>query len=619
MRYVATTRPAAALALSYALLAATLVSEAAVAQPRRAFTRADTLRGSIGPDRAWWDVVFYDLHVAVSPADSSIRGRNAIAYRVLQPGTTMQIDLQLPLQIDSVVQDGSRVAFRRDSNAFFLTLGSPQPVGQLRSLVIHYHGKPKVARNPPWDGGLILARDSLGGPWIATANQGLGASVWWPTKDTQADEPDSQRVAITVPDPMINVSNGRLRSVTRNPEGTSTYEWFVASPINNYGIAINAGRYAHFADTLQGEGGRLTMDFWPLAYHLDTARVQFRQATTMLRCFEHWFGPFPWYADGFKMVETPHLGMEHQSAVAYGNGYRNGYRGRDLSGTGRGLTWDFIIVHEAAHEWWGNNITTKDVADMWVHESFGNYSEGIYQECLAGKAAGAEYIIGSRRNIRNDAPIIGPYGVNQQGSGDMYYKGGSMLHMIRQIVGNDERWRGILRGLNRTFGRQTVTGQQVQDYISREAGRDLSRVFAQYLTTTRIPVLEYAVDSTGLRYRWADVVPGFDMPVRVSIDQVTVTMEPGTEWQHARVGPITAATELRVDPDFYVRVQKVVLPGSGGLEGPPLADGSSASYTYGPGLAGPSVARNPNLPGPRPGSTTPPGRRVATGRRSNAW
>jgi aminopeptidase N len=526
-----------------------LATTAAAQQDTTRYTRADTLRGSNGPARAWWDATFYDLRVRVDPADSTIAGANAITYRVLQPAREMQVDLQLPLVVDSIVQDRRALAWCRDSNAIFVTLRAPQRAGETRSLTVWYHGRPRVAVRAPWDGGYSWARDSSGTSWIATSNEGLGASVWWPNKDYGADEPDSQRIVVTVPDPLVNVSNGRLRATTRNADGTTTYEWFVSSPINNYNVAVNAARYAHFSDTITGENGRLTLDYWPLAANLERARRQFPQARTMLQCFERWFGPFPWYEDGFKLVETPHLGMEHQSAIAYGNHYLNGYRGRDLSGTGLGLQWDFIIVHEAAHEWWGNNISMADRADMWIHESFANYAEGIYTECLMGKTAGAAYVIGTRRGIRNDRPIIPAYGVNAQGSGDMYPKGGNMLHTIRQVVDDDARWRRILRGLNQTFRRQTVTAAQVQEYISREAGTDLSRVFQQYLTTTRVPVFEYRVTDGALSYRWADVVPGFAMPVRVQIPgEGTVWLRPTETWQSRSVGP----GEIGVDENFYV-------------------------------------------------------------------
>jgi aminopeptidase N len=532
-----------------------LLASSLAAQAPKVFSRADTLRGSNGPARSWWDVEFYDLNVKVNPSDSSISGWNGIVYRVLRPGREMQIDLQVPLRIDSIVQSGRKLAFRRDGNAFFVTGMAPAAVGSRAKVTVHFQGKPTAAKNAPWDGGFVWNRDSDGNRFIATANQGLGASVWWPNKDYGAEEPDSQRIAITVPDSLVNVSNGRLRSVRNNGNGTATWEWFVSRPINNYGIAVNAAKYAHFTDYYKGELGVLTMDYYPLAMNEDTARVQFRQSIPTVACFERWFGPFPWYEDGFKLVETPHLGMEHQSAVAYGNHYKNGYRGRDLSQTGWGLKWDFIIVHEVAHEWWANNITAKDIADMWIHESFANYSEGLYTECTEGPAAGAEYIIGSRANIRNDEPIIGIFGVHEKGSNDMYYKGGSMLHTIRQVVNDDRKWRETLRGANKTFWHQTITGQQLRDYFSRTTGVDLSRIFMQYLETTMIPTLEYKLEGGTLSYRWGNVIPGFDMPVDIAFGDPAGAWQritPTTQWQ-----AMPAPSAPRVRRDFYVESREV--------------------------------------------------------------
>jgi aminopeptidase N len=541
----------AAFPLAFALLlaAATVLH----AQEAQVFTHADTLRGSNGPGRSWWDVTFYNLHVRVSPADSTISGWNEIAYRVTGRGDEMQIDLQEPMQVDSMVQGGQALPWRRDGNAFFAEVAGDQQPGETNRVMVYFRGRPKVAVRPPWDGGYIWQRDSLGNPWVATADQGLGASVWWPNKDYMADEPDSQRVAVTVPTPMVDVSNGRLRSATVNDDGTSTFTWFVTSPINNYGISVNAGSYAHWRELFDGELGTLTMDFWPLAYHEEAARRQWAQARDMMACFEHWFGPYPWYQDGYKLVEAPHLGMEHQSAVAYGNGFQNGYRGTDLSGTGQGLSWDFIIVHESAHEWFGNSITAKDGADLWIHESFANYAENLYIECRTGsKEAGAEYVIGTRARIRNDRPIIGAYGVNDEGSGDKYYKGGNMLHTIRQLVDDDDAWRGILRGLNETFWHQTVTSAQIEDYIADRSGLDLSAVFDEYLRTTLVPTLEWRIAGGRLSFRWTDVVPGFAMPVRVMLQTGTPAwIHPTERWQDVPVG--VSAEDFLVDPNFYVR------------------------------------------------------------------
>jgi aminopeptidase N len=547
------------LILAGALCAAPFLRAAAQTAP--AFTRADSLRGSFStPGRAWWDVTFYDLRIALSPTDSSIRGSNGVTYRVLESGQELQIDLMTPLEVDSMVQDGHRLSFRREGNAFFATLAAPQRAGDLRTITVHYHGQPRPARRPPWDGGFTWTADSLGRTWIVTTDQGVGASIWWPNKDTQADEPDSQRVAVTVPGGIVDVSNGRLRDSTRNADGTTTYEWFVVNPINNYAIAVAAGTYAHYAGTFRGERGELSLDFWPLDYHLEAARRQFQQVPPMLQCFEHWFGPYPWYEDGYKLVEVPNTGMEHQSAVAYGNHYANGYRGRDASGTGHGLKWDFIIVHESAHEWFGNSITAKDNADMWVHESFANYAEGLYTECLFGTAAGAEYTIGTRRGIRNDRPIIPPYGVNAQGSGDMYPKGGNMLHTIRQIVGDDATWREILRGLNATFRHQTVMGSQVEAYISQRAGTDLSKVFDQYLRDVRIPVLEYRIEGSAVAFRWANVVPGFDMPVRARLSGAGFSVIRPTEtWQRAEF-TLASPRDFTVEPGYFITTVDVSAP-----------------------------------------------------------
>ena len=524
----------------------------------RIYTHADTLRGSFTtPARAWWDVAFYDLHVAVNPGDSSIRGYNGITYRVLKPASEMQIDLMTPLEVDSMVQDGRPVKFRRDSNAFFATLGSPQHAGERRTITVYYHGKPRIATNPPWQGGFTWTRDSLGRPWIVTTDQGMGASVWWPNKDTQADEPDSQRIALTLPDPMMDVSNGRLRSTTHHPDGTTTFEWFVTNPINNYAIAVAAGTYAHYTESFAGLNGNLTLDFWPIDYNLEAAHRQFVQARSMLQCFEYWFGPYPWYADGYKLLEVPNTGMEHQSAVSYGNWYQNGYRKR---GRGLALQWDFIIVHESAHEWWGNNITAKDQADMWLHESFANYAEQLYTECQFGKDAAAEWLIGNRGGVRNDRPIIPEYGVNAEGSGDMYGKGGQMLHTIRTIVGDDDKWRGILHGLQATFGRQTVMGKQVETYISQQAGIDLTKVFDEYLRTTLVPTFEYRIVGDQLSYRWADVVPGFDMPFKVTLDWPAFSVIHPTEaWQTLHVRLANPA-DFKVDRNFYVNARDAGKP-----------------------------------------------------------
>jgi aminopeptidase N len=521
-----------------------------------AYTREDTLRGSITPERAWWDLAFYDLQLMVEPATKSLRGSNTIRFRALAAGQVLQVDLQPPMQVDKVVQGDRELTVKKVGVAAHLvTLAGPLAAGQQGEVVVHYSGKPRVARRPPWDGGFQWLKDEAGHDFISVSCQGQGASLWWPCKDIPYDEPDSLRLRVTVPQALTDVSNGRLRGVTQNPNQTRTFEWFVANPINNYGVNVNIGNYAHFADTLHGEGGVLTLDFYALPHNLEKAKAQFQQAKPMLRAFEHWFGPYPFYADGYKLVEVPYLGMEHQSSVTYGNNFGNGYLGRDLSGTGWGLKWDFIIIHESGHEWFANNITYRDVADMWIHEGFTNYSETLYTEYHFGKKAGSEYLIGLRRAIANDRPIIGDYGVNQRGSGDMYFKGANLIHTIRQLFASDEAFRQALRGLNHQFYHQTVTTQQVEAFLSQHAGRDLARVFDQYLRDTRIPTLEYTLAGRQLRYRWANCVPGLDLPVRVRPQGGSEyrLLYPTDQWQTTEL----AAPELELDPNFYVTSKRV--------------------------------------------------------------
>ena len=534
---------------------------AALAQHQ--FTLQDTLRGSITPERAWWDLTYYHLDIRVDPAEKSIEGFNTVQYRVLGPGNRVQIDLQPPMELTLAEQDGKSLDFERLGNVYYIDVPDQTP-GAVNELRLAYSGKPRVAANPPWDGGLTWTTDANGKPFVATSVQGEGASIWWPCKDHMYDEPDSMLISVRVPDSLSNVSNGRLRGIEKHDDGTHTSHWFVANPINNYGVNINIGDYAHWSDVYDGEKGRLDLDFYVLRDNVAPARKQFRQAQSTLQAFEHWFGPYPFYEDGFKLVEVPYLGMEHQSSVTYGNGYRNGYRGMDLSGTGWGLEWDYIIIHESGHEWFANNITYKDIADMWIHEAFTTYSENLYIDYHFGKKAASEYVIGQRRGIRNTSPIIGPYGVNQAGSGDMYSKGANILHTIRTIIDDDELWRSILRGLNEEFYHQTVTTEQIEQYMIDKSGIDLRSVFDQYLRDHRIPVLELSwadvdaeaatmatpgIQVIALRYRWVEVNDGFDMPVEIKVGDEVHSLTPTTDWQSI---PADRESDIEIDPDYYV-------------------------------------------------------------------
>ena len=515
------------------------------------FTKQDTLRGSITPERAWWDLTYYHLDIAVDLDNKFIKGSNTIEYKVLEPNKKLQVDLQSPLKITKVEQNGKELTFSSEGSAHFINLIDKQRKGKINSVKVYYEGNPKEAVRAPWDGGLSWTRDSNGKHFAATSCQGIGASIWWPNKDHMYDEVDSMLISVNVPKGLMNISNGRLTKIEEF-EDTNTYHWYVSNPINNYGVNINIGDYVEFSEVYEGEKGKLDMIYYVLRDNIERAKTQFKDAVKMMDAFEYWFGPYPFYEDSFKIVEVPYLGMEHQSSITYGNKYMKGYLGRDLSRTGWGLKFDYIIIHEAGHEWFANNITYKDIADMWIHESFTTYSENLFLDYHYGKEASSEYVIGTRAGISNSAPMIGPYGVNQRGS-DIYSKGANVLHTIRQIANSDEKWRMILRGLNKDFYHQTVETKQIENYISDKMGYDLSTFFDQYLRTTNIPVFEYKLNDGLLEYKWTNVVDGFKMPVEVFVGDEKIRLNPTQETKSIDV----KSEKIRLDKNYYVNINKV--------------------------------------------------------------
>jgi len=517
---------------------------------KNTYSRQDSLRGSITPERAWWDLLYYDLRVDVDIETQTISGSNSIIYRVLENHDTFQVDLQPPMRIDKVIQEGKVLDVIHEGNAHFVKLIKNQVEGVENQIEIAFSGKPRKAVNAPWDGGFSWTEDEHKKPFVATSNQGIGASVWWPCKDHPYDEPDNgQLLSITVPKDLVAVGNGRLVD-TRNLKNKKTYIWKVVNPINNYGVNINIGNYTNISSTYDGLRGKLDVDFWVLKQNKAKAGEQFQDVYRTLEALEHWFGPYPFYEDSYKLVEVPYLGMEHQSSVTYGNKFMKGYLGTDLSDTGWGLKWDFIIVHESGHEWFANNITHQDAADMWIHEGFTSYSESLFTEYFYGKKAGAEYTRGLRKRIQNQSPVIGAYNVNGKGSRDMYYKGHNMLHTIRQIINDDEKWRNILVGMNKDFYHQTVSSAAVEKYISDKSGIDFSKVFDQYLRDIRIPVLEYFTKDDMLHYRWTNVVKAFDMPLKVKIHDESIWLNPTESFSQIQVGN----GEIEFDNNFYAYI-----------------------------------------------------------------
>jgi aminopeptidase N len=504
------------------------------------YTKADTLRGTLTKERTWWDVQRYELSFKPDYNSKTIAGDNIISYKVVKQNTgavKMQIDLQEPLVIDSVrYNEKVALKFEKSGSVWYITVPS-QKLAATNSVRIFYHGKVHQAIRAPWDGGFIFEQDSLKRPWMTVACQGLGASIWYPNKDHQSDEPDKgASLTMTVPDTLTAIANGRLVFKKQNSDGTATYKYNVVNPISTYCLIPYIGKYVNFKEVYKGEKGPLDVNYWVLDYNLNKAKTYMPdQVHKMFQALEHWFGPYPFYEDGYQLIDASHTGMEHQSAVSYGNGYKFGYRGRDASGYGWGMKWDFIIIHESGHEWFGNNITSKDLADMWIHESFTNYSETLFTEYHFGLNAGNEYNYGIRKGIRNDKPIIPEYNVNAQGSGDMYPKGGNMLHSIRHSIDNDKLFREILRGLNKTFYHKTVTAPEIENYISKAAGYNYSKVFDQYLRTIQTPVLNYYIKNGQVYYKWSDCVPGFNLPIVMNNGKARVKIIPSSTWQHQAV------------------------------------------------------------------------------------
>lgn len=521
------------------------------------FTHQDTLRGSVGEGRKWWDVKQYNLDITVDIATQSIEGTNRIVFEVTEtPTRLMQIDLQEPMEIERVQYDNKKnitLPYSREGNVYWIDFGDRGLARGKQSITIFFKGKPRVAVNAPWDGGWVWTRDEKGRPFVTVACQGLGASVWYPCKDYQGDEPDNgASLSITVPKELVAVGNGRLKEKKATKDGQVKWTWQVVNPINSYNIVPYIGYYTNWKESYAGLKGELECSYWVLDYNLERSKKQFgRDVKPMLKCFEDWFGPYPFYEDSYKLVETPHLGMEHQSAVAYGNKYRNGYLGMDLSRTGWGTRFDYIVIHESGHEWFANNITTRDIADMWVHEGFTTYSEVIFVECQFGKKAADEYCRGHRQGISNESPVIGTYGVNKEGSGDMYPKGANLIHTIRQVINDDDKFKQILRGMNKTFYHGITDSREVEEYFIRESGKDLAPIFNQYLRTTKIPELQYRINDKTLSFRWSNCIEGFNMPVKVSLGESSHWIHPTTQWQSYTREGFNGKTFVP-DPNFYI-------------------------------------------------------------------
>ncbi len=523
-------------------------------------TRQDTLRGMLTPLRTSFDVTYYHLDIKIDPSKKSIEGYNRIKFKVVVPFQKMQIDLFPNMKVEKILfEDGTVSNYTREYGAVFITLPKKLKKGSEHFIDFYYSGKPQVAIRPPWDGGFTWKTDKAGNPWVVVTSQGTGASLWWPNKDHQSDEPDSMLLSVTIPPNLQDVSNGRLRSIDKLPNGWSTYNWFISAPINNYNVTVNIGKFAHFSDTYTSkDGDKLSLDYYVMPENLDKAKKQFKEVKKMLTAFEYYFGKYPFYRDGYKLIEAPHNGMEHQSAIAYGNRYLLGYVGRASSAVG--LKFDFIIIHESAHEWWGNSVTSNDIADMWVHESFGAYAEALYVEYYWGHEEALKYINGKKQGIRNDKPIIGPFNVNKEGSGDMYNKGQLVLNTLRSVINNDSLWFSILRGIQKKYYHKTVDGIDIINYVNKKTGKDFNYFFEQYFRRITVPEIFVIVtkkgDETNIRYRWKTDVADFRMPVKVTTSKNKYEfIYPTIEWNSLIIKGLDPADFKAAENLFYIKTK----------------------------------------------------------------
>ena len=536
----------------YYFLAVLLMVANAFAQltvPKEIFTHRDSLQGGLRMERTCFNVQRYDLNVKVDIDKKYIEGYNDITFKVVENTSKIQIDLFENLKIDSIVSNGKKLQFKRDLLATFIEFPSLLQKGNTEKIRFYYSGNPVVARKAPWDGGFVFSRDSNGKPWVAVACQGFGASCWFPVKDSQSDEPDNgASIKVAVPDGLMNVSNGRFLGSENLNNGFTRWDWEVKNPINTYDMTVNIGDYVQFGENYKG----LDLNYYVLRSNLETAKKQFEEVKPMMDCFQSKFGEYPFKEDSYKLVETPYLGMEHQSAVAYGNHYTKGYLGNDLSGTGIGLFFDYIIIHESGHEWFGNSITSKDIADMWIHEAFTMYSELVYLECQYGYDKAMEYGHGLQRTIRNDIPIIGHLGVNKEGSGDMYTKGASMLNTLRHIIGKD-KWWSILLKYSQTYKKQIIDTKTVIDFFNKESGMDLTSIFNQYLRYTSIPKLEIRKNNKDFEFRWITDEPNFSMPIDLEIKGKILRVVGNNDWSKIDA-KVKSIDDIKFDrASFYVK------------------------------------------------------------------
>ncbi len=524
------------------------------------FTKADTLRGQLRPERTCYDVKYYELDLEVDIENQSINGSVDICFEAMTDFKVMQIDLFDNLDIDSILLDNRILSFERIHNAVFIQTDIIKQEN-LKCVKVFYNGIPIKAKNAPWDGGFSWKRDQKGNPWLGVSCEGIGASLWWPNKDHLSDEPDSVSIKVTVPDPFVCISNGNLRKTVPLEDDRTQYNWFVSYPINNYNVTLNIGMYEHFQDVYTAaDGSKLDLDYYVMPYNLKKAKKQFAQVPKMLACYEHYFGKYPFWNDGYALVETPYLGMEHQGAIAYGNQYMRGYLGRMIPD---GMDWDYIIIHETGHEYWGNSISCNDHAEMWIHEAFTTYMEALYVECRYSYEEAIGYLKMQKPFIANQQPVIGVMDVNfgDWSSSDHYYKGSWILHTLRHAIHDDKLFFDILKSFYQKHQLSNIHSEDFFNYVNEKTGQNWNPFFEQYLKHPNIPKLVYRLKQIGKDVQisciWETNVQNFNMPILVGNPENFQLVQPENIKKEFLVKNCTVA-DFQVATDLFYVTTKLV-------------------------------------------------------------
>jgi len=514
-------------------------------------TRADILRGEYGRYRANNDLLYYHLDIRVDPSAKLVGGKNTIRFRMLNDDSRIQIDLYANLTVDRIVMGETELRYERELGAVFIDFPETLRAGREYDIDFYYSGTPEQSGR---FGGFVFQTSDTGRPWVYTACEGQGSSIWWPSKDQWRDEPESMDISVAVPNGLTNVSNGRFQGKTDLGDGFTRWDYRVHYPINSYNVSINVTDYVHFSDTL----GDVTLDFYATPENLEKAKVQFAQAKPMMEAFIKYFGEYPFARDGYKLIEVPYSGMEHQSAVTYGNRFANGYLERDWTGVGVSLKFDFIIIHESGHEWFGNAVSAADVSDMWIQEGWTTYLEGMYVEALFGYDDALRYVNGYKARVQNRTPIITRRGIHETPPQDMYFKGALFLHTLRSVIDDDARWWALVRDVYQHFRYRNIMTEELVAYMNERTGRDLTPIFDQYLRHTALPVLQLRFDEAGgtVGYRWRADEAAFDMPVRVGETGRWQLIRPTTEWQTMRSTLAPNAFAVATDL-YYIDVERL--------------------------------------------------------------